>query len=95
MTERPTPLLDRTLRSLREQLLQMGALSEEILSKSLESLLDRDIDLAKQVFDDDLDATNGDSLQNHADSQQRRLRAVPAASLRRHWGSGEGHVDAR
>ena len=82
MTERPTPLLDRTLRTLREQLLRMGALAEEILSKSLKSLLARDIDLAKQVFDDDLEIDQLDVDIDRAVLEVLALQAPVAHDLR-------------
>ena len=46
---------DERLKELREQILRMGGLAEQILDKSLRSLLERDEELASEVADDDLE----------------------------------------
>ncbi len=46
---------DEGLKELREQILRMGGLAEQILDKSLRSLLERDEELASEVAGDDLE----------------------------------------
>ncbi|MEM7410277.1 MAG: phosphate signaling complex protein PhoU [Myxococcota bacterium] len=48
-------LFDSVLEELREDLYRMGSRAEAILDKAMRSFWDRDVDLAQQVADDDIE----------------------------------------
>ncbi len=70
------------LKELREQILRMGGLAEQILDKSLRSLLERDEELAAEVAGDDLEIDRLDVEIDDTVLQVLALRAPVAEELR-------------
>ena len=76
------PLMDKRLDGLRERLLRMGGLAESILEKALQSLADRDAELAAQVKEDDLAIDRLDVEIDQAVLELIALQAPVADDLR-------------
>ncbi|MCH2184530.1 phosphate signaling complex protein PhoU [Myxococcota bacterium] len=74
--------MDKRLDGLRERLLRMGGLAESILEKALQSLADRDGDLAAQVKQDDLAIDRLDVEIDQAVLELIALQAPVADDLR-------------
>ncbi len=70
------------LKELREQILRMGGLAEQILDKSLRSLLERDEELEAEVAGDDLEIDRLDVEIDDTVLQVLALRAPVAEELR-------------
>ena len=73
---------DEGLKELREQILRMGGLAEQILDKSLRSLLERDEELAAEVAGDDLEIDRLDVKIDDTVLRVLALRAPVAEELR-------------
>jgi len=78
----PQTKIDRELRDLRGQVLEMAELSEEILDKSLHAVWTRDPALAAEVDGDDLAIDRLDVEIDHAVLQILALSAPVATDLR-------------
>lgn len=74
--------MDKRLDGLRERLLRMGGLAESILEKALQSLADRDAELAAQVKEDDLAIDRLDVEIDQAVLELIALQAPVADDLR-------------
>ncbi len=74
--------MDKRLAGLRERLLRMGGLAESILAKALQSLADRDAELAAQVKEDDLAIDRLDVEIDQAVLELIALQAPVADDLR-------------
>ena len=68
-------VFDSVLEELREDLYRMGSRSEAILDKSLRAVWDRDIELAKEVAEDDIEI---DRLEVAIDERVLRALALQA-----------------
>jgi phosphate transport system protein len=78
-----TRAVDPVLADLRETLLRMGSRAEAILDKSVQAVIDRDAELARQVEPDDLEIDRLDVVIDGAVLRALALQAPVAADLRR------------
>lgn len=77
-----TRIVEPFIQDLRQKVLQMGGLSEEILKKSMRAVFDRDCDVALEVAADDLDIDRFDLLIDEAVLRALALQAPVADDLR-------------
>jgi len=77
-----TRTLDPVIGNLRELVLRMGSRAEAILDKSLRAVLERDLECARQVADDDLEIDRLDVEIDDAVLKALALQAPVAADLR-------------
>jgi phosphate transport system protein len=78
-----TRAVEPVLQGLRETLLRMGSRAEAILDKAVQSVIDRDADLARQVERDDLEIDRLDVQIDEAVLLALALQAPVAADLRK------------
>lgn len=78
-----TRLFEPRLNDLRETILRMGSRSEAILAKSLRALWDRDVALADQVQEDDIEIDRLDVAVDEAVLKALALGAPLAEDLRK------------
>lgn len=82
MSHRPLSSAEKRLEPLRQQVLRMGHLSEAILEKALQSVWDRDPELASEVAEDDLPIDRLDVEIDRAVLEFLALQAPVAQDLR-------------
>ncbi len=78
-----TRVFDPVLKELRENLLRMGSRAEAILDKSIRALLERDLALARQVEEDDLEIDRLDVVIDESVLRTLALQAPVADDLRK------------
>ena len=78
-----TRAVEPVLQGLRDTLLRMGSRAEAILDKAVQSVIDRDADLARQVERDDLEIDRLDVQIDEAVLLALALQAPVAADLRK------------
>ena len=78
-----TRAVEPVLQGLRETLLRMGSRAEAILDKAVQSVIDRDAELARQVEHDDLEIDRLDVEIDAAVLLALALQAPVAADLRK------------
>ncbi len=77
-----TRIVEPFIQDLREKVLQMGRLSEEILEKSMRAVFDRDRELADEIGKDDLEIDRFDLLIDESVLRALALQAPLADDLR-------------